>query len=136
MRQDFFTFEPEFKLLISGNHKPSFRNVDEAIKARMHLIPFTVTIPKEKRDPDLREKLKAEWPGILQWAVAGVVEYQRTGLAAPESVRKATDEYFEEENTFHQWIEDCCEVDPSVCGIRDLHRILPAQRADVTWESR
>ena len=113
MRQDFFTFGPEFKLLISGNHKPSLRNVDEAIKARLHLIPFTVTIPKEQRDPDLREKLKAEWPGILQWAIDGAVEYQRVGLAPPECVRAATDEYFSQENTFQQWVEDKCETSPN-----------------------
>ena len=50
MRQDYFDFKPQFKLFISGNHKPSLKSVDEAIKRRFHLIPFTVTIPKEKRD--------------------------------------------------------------------------------------
>src|SRR6185436_7282942 len=64
MRQDFFTFTPEFKLVIVGNHKPGLRNVDEAIRRRFHLVPFTVTIDEEKRDTDLPEKLKAEWPGI------------------------------------------------------------------------
>ncbi len=43
MRQDYFTFLPTFKLIIAGNHKPSLRNVDEAIKRRFNLIPFTVT---------------------------------------------------------------------------------------------
>ena len=45
MRQDFFEFTPQFKLLIVGNHKPSIRNVDEAMKRRLHMVPFTVTIP-------------------------------------------------------------------------------------------
>jgi putative DNA primase/helicase len=73
MRQDFFTFTPQFKLLIAGNYKPSLRSVDEAIRRRFHLVPFVVTIPKEKRDGKLFEKLKAEWPGILQWALSMVV---------------------------------------------------------------
>ena len=30
MRQDFFEFTPQFKLMIAGNHKPSLRSVDEA----------------------------------------------------------------------------------------------------------
>jgi putative DNA primase/helicase len=63
MRQDFFEYNPQFKLFITGNHKPSLRSVDEAIRRRFHLIPFTVTIPPEQRDPDLAEKLKTEWPG-------------------------------------------------------------------------
>ena len=58
-----FEYLPQLKLLISGNHKPGLRSVDEAIRRRFHLIPFTVTIPPEERDPELAEKLKAEWPG-------------------------------------------------------------------------
>jgi putative DNA primase/helicase len=45
MRQDFFEYVPQFKLVVAGNHKPGLRNVDEAIRRRLHLIPFTVTIP-------------------------------------------------------------------------------------------
>lgn len=41
MRQDFFEFTPQFKLLIAGNHKPGLRSVDEAIRRRFYLIPFT-----------------------------------------------------------------------------------------------
>jgi putative DNA primase/helicase len=71
MRQDFFEFTPQFKLLIAGNHKPTLRSVDEAIKRRFNLIPFTVTIPAEERDPDFAEKkLQPEWPGILGTEVA------------------------------------------------------------------
>ena len=47
MRQDYFEFVPQFKLVIAGNHKPGLRSVDEAIRRRLNLIPFTVTIPAE-----------------------------------------------------------------------------------------
>src|SRR5205807_8085592 len=63
MRCDFFQFRPEFKLIIAGNHKPGLRSVDEAIRRRLFLVPFTVTIPASERDPRLREKLRAESPG-------------------------------------------------------------------------
>ncbi|MGD7180108.1 phage/plasmid primase, P4 family, partial [Ralstonia pseudosolanacearum] len=65
MRQDFFDYLPQFKLLIAGNHKPAIRNVDEAMKRRLHLIPFTVTVPPERRDGRLTEKLLKERDGIL-----------------------------------------------------------------------
>ncbi len=113
MRQDFFTFEPQFKLLIAGNHKPAFKNLDVALRARLHLIPFTVTIPRERRDPDLSEKLKEEWPGILRWAVDGAVMYHQEGLNPPGAVLNATNEYFEEEDTFLQWVTDKCETGPN-----------------------
>jgi putative DNA primase/helicase len=108
MRQDFFEFVPQFKLLIAGNHKPGLRTVDEAIRRRFHLLPFTITIPVEERDLGLTEKLRAEWPGILQWAVDGCLEWQRSGLAAPEAVRTATDRYLAAEDSLAAWIDDEC----------------------------
>jgi putative DNA primase/helicase len=65
MRQDYFDYVPAFKLVITGNHKPGLQSVDEAMRRRLNLIPFNVTIPKADRDQSLAEKLKAEWPGIL-----------------------------------------------------------------------
>jgi putative DNA primase/helicase len=112
MRQDFFTFIPEFKLLIAGNTKPSLRNVDEAIRRRFNLIPFEVTIPAENRDPDLANKLKAEWPGILTWAIEGCLEWQRIGLAPPEAVIVATDDYLAEEDAVGRFIAECCDLHP------------------------
>src|SRR5207244_2827923 len=53
MRQDFFDFVPQFKLVIAGNHKPGLRSVDEAIRRRFNLVPFGVTIAIEKRDKEL-----------------------------------------------------------------------------------
>jgi putative DNA primase/helicase len=94
MRQDYFTYVPQFKLFIAGNHKPGLRNVDEAIRRRLHLIPFAVKIPADERDPRLADKLRAEWPGILAWAI----------------VTEATDGYLEAEDTIGQWITDCCAL--------------------------
>jgi putative DNA primase/helicase len=108
MRQDYFEFTPQFKLLIIGNHKPSLRNVDEAMRRRMNLIPFTVTIPEGERDEKLPEKLRAEWPGILQWMIDGCAEWQGEGLAKPEAVQKATDDYLAAEDAIAEWITECC----------------------------
>ena len=60
MRQDFFQFVPQFKLLVAGNHKPGLRSVDEAIRRRLHLVPFAVTIPPEDRDLDRSQKIEAD----------------------------------------------------------------------------
>jgi putative DNA primase/helicase len=108
MRQDFFTFQPTFKLVIAGNHKPGLRGVDEAIRRRFHLVPFTVTIPPDQRDLSLPEKLRAEWPGILAWMVEGCLEWQRIGLAPPGAVREATESYLGDEDAIARWVEDCC----------------------------
>ena len=108
MRQDFFTFQPSFKLNIAGNHKPGLRNVDEAIRRRFNLFPFDVKIPAAERNPELPEELKAEWPGILKWMIAGCLEWQSIGLAPPKAVTDATAEYFESEDAFGLWFKECC----------------------------
>jgi putative DNA primase/helicase len=107
MRQDFFEFTPQFKLLIAGNHKPSLRSVDEAMRRRFHLIPFNVTIPPAERDPDLAEKLKAEAPGILAWMIKGCLDWQRERLSPPPIVCEATEAYLASENSVANWIEAC-----------------------------
>ncbi len=109
MRRTSSTSSRTLKLLIVGNHKPSLRNVDEAIRRRILLVPFTVQIPEAERDPKLAEKLKAEWPAILRWMIDGCLEWQRYGLVVPTIVRDATDEYFADQDTLAQWAEEWLE---------------------------
>ncbi len=109
MRQDYFTYTPTYKLFIAGNHRPAFRGVDEAIRRRLHLIPFTVTIPKDEKDPELLDKLKAEWPGILAWAIKGCLRWQNIGLSPPPSVTEATGQYLEAEDTLGRWTGERCK---------------------------
>ena len=113
MRQDFFEFTPQFKLLVAGNHKPSIRNVDEAMRRRLHMVPFTVTIPRAQRDKRLPERLLAECDGILAWALQGCLEWQQTGLKPPATVLAATDEYFEAEDALGRWLQERCELGAS-----------------------
>lgn len=108
MRQDFFEYKPQFKLIIAGNHKPSLRDVDEAMRRRLHLVPFTVTIPTGRRDKTLPERLLAERDGILLWALQGCLEWQRIGLNPPARVVSATEEYLESEDSLGRWIDDEC----------------------------
>jgi putative DNA primase/helicase len=114
MRQDDFQFKPQFKPLISANHKPQLKSVDTAMRRRMNLIPFSVIIPPEKRDNELKAKLREEGPGILQWLIDGCLAYQRVGLAPPKSVVDATDNYFQSEDGVANWIEERCEVGPNL----------------------
>jgi putative DNA primase/helicase len=113
MRGDFFDYTPSFKLFIVGNHKPRLSVVDEAIRRRMLIVPFTVQIPPEERDSHLQEKLKPEWPAILRWCIDGCLDWQRIGLAPPPIVRNATDEYFEDQDIVGQWLEDRMVLDPN-----------------------
>jgi putative DNA primase/helicase len=110
MRQDFFEFRPQFKLWVAGNHQPTLRTVDEAMRRRFNMVPFEVTIPLEERDKDLTAKLRAEWPQILRWLIEGCLAWQAGGLQPPKIVTDATGRYMEAQDAFAAWLEECCEV--------------------------
>jgi putative DNA primase/helicase len=127
MRGDFFEFAPQFKLVIAGNHKPGLRSVDEAIRRRFNLVPFTVHIPPAERDDKLTERLKEEWPGILSWMVEGCLAWQQKGLSPPPVVTQATAEYLESEDALTCWFEDKCE--------RSHHSRTSSSDLFVSWKN-
>ncbi|MCR2045512.1 phage/plasmid primase, P4 family [Anaerosalibacter massiliensis] len=102
-----FEFEPEFKLWMSTNHKPIIRGRDLGIWRRMHLIPFTVQIPDDKVDKNLKYKLKKELTGILNWAVEGALKWHREGLKMPNAVQEAVKEYKSEMDVISAFLEQC-----------------------------
>ncbi|MEH3145211.1 MAG: phage/plasmid primase, P4 family [Methylobacterium frigidaeris] len=110
MRRDFFTYLPQFLLLIMGNNKPNLNNVDDAMRRRFIMLPFkhrpTVV------DPLLQEKLKAEWPAILRWAIEGCLDRQQNGIVRSDRVKEATEAYFATQDLFGQWLAETCDVEP------------------------
>ena len=114
MREDFFTYLPQFKLVFIGNHRPEIRNLDDAIRRRTHLVPFTHKPPVI--DKFLGDKLREEWPAILAWMIEGCLEWQGMlgstgnrceGLLPPPIVQAATEEYFVESDPMGQWLKEC-----------------------------
>lgn len=106
-----FEFRPQFKIAIAGNHPPIIRGDDPAAWRRIKLVPFTVTIPEDERDPELVDKLCAELPGILNWALEGLRDWREHGLQPPEAVRAATEEYRTDMDVLRAWIDECCALD-------------------------
>lgn len=120
MRQDMFEFDPEFLLMVSGNHKPTVRSANKAMQRRLHVIPFEQEIPDKERDTQLRAKLKAEGPAILRWMIDGCLEWQKHGLQPPGTVESATEDYLSSENVLGDWFEECCR--------RDFKALTPFKR--------
>jgi putative DNA primase/helicase len=120
LRAEFFEFLPEFKLWIGTNHKPTVSGTDAGIWRRIRLIPFEVTIPPAKRDKDLLYKLRAELPGILNWAIEGCLKWFDKGLSEPEEVRAATAGYKCEMDVLAGFLNECCRTDTKLC--------IPSQR--------
>jgi putative DNA primase/helicase len=128
MRCDFFSYRPCFKLMIIGNHEPALRNVDDAARRRINIVPF----PYKPRliDKQLEQKLKAEWPGILRWMIEGCLAWQKIGLAPPEIVKAATASYFENQDLFSQWLEEKCDAEPG-----NEHKTATSADLFASWAS-
>jgi putative DNA primase/helicase len=114
LRQEYFEFKPTFKIWLQGNHRPVIRGTEYAIWRRVRLIPFTVKFEGERRDGAMPDRLKAELPGILAWAVAGCLLWQQNGLQPPADVIAATEDYRVESDVLGQFLEDCCETGPGL----------------------
>ena len=109
MRQDDFTYTPQFKLCVIGNHAPVVSTVDEAMRRRFNIVPFVhkPVVP----DLELENRLKAEWAEILRWAIEGGLDWQRHGLVRPNAVKECTQEYFSNQDVLGQWLDDECDVE-------------------------
>lgn len=108
MRQDFTEARPTWKIFLAANHKPNIHGTDYAVWRRIRLVPFTVTIAEDEKDRRLLENLRAEFSGILNWAVSGCLEWQRDGLGEPAEVRQATADYQAEQDTIGEFLLECC----------------------------
>lgn len=104
-----FTFTPQFKLWLAANHKPVIKGTDDGIWRRPRLLPFDVSF-KGREDKQLAQKLDAELPGILRWAVAGAVEWFEHGLGEAPEVTAATAEYRTESDVIGQFLGDEFEL--------------------------
>ncbi len=121
MRENTFRFEITHKLWLMTNHRPALDHLDDAIRGRLHLIPFDRTWNRPghpepdpalpEGDKDLMQKLRAEGEGILAWLVAGAVAYHQDGLEPPLEVVSMTREFFKELDPLGRWLDehDACE---------------------------
>ena len=112
-----FEYRPEFKLWINTNYKPQISGNDDGIWSRVKLIPFSVYIPPEKRDPHLKDYLRErEIDKILNWALEGLKLWQKEGLEMPEEMKVATMDYRSEMDVMQKFLNDCTKPN-SKCNV-------------------
>ena len=117
--QSYFSFKPQFKILIAGNHQPELRSVDTALLKRVLIAPMDRVA--EEPDVMLGEKLREEAGMILRWMLEGCLSWQRIGLSPPETVLNITQEYAEMEDTLMSWVDEEIDFDEGAwCATSDL----------------
>lgn len=112
MRQDHFTYVPQFKLLIVGNHKPQLGTVNDAARRRFIIVPFLHK--PAKPDAQLMNKLRAEYPAVLRWMIDGCIDWSANGISIPDAVKEATSEYFEEQDLLGRFLAEKCICSPEL----------------------
>jgi putative DNA primase/helicase len=122
-----FSFKPTHKMWLAFNHKPVISDNSPGMWRRIRLIPFRCKFKEAEADKGLLEKLKAESPGVLNWAIKGCLAWQKEGLDVPRIVAEATSEYQDESDVLSPFLDDCCVLDPnsSVASI-DLWTVYQA----------
>lgn len=104
------TFPPSFALWLAANDSPVIRDDDEGAWSRVRRIPFVHPLPPEKRDPTMRERLRAPdvQQAILSWAVEGCLAWQRHGLGTCRAVEVSTAEYREDMDRAASFFAERC----------------------------
>jgi putative DNA primase/helicase len=107
-----FEYRPQFKIWLATNHKPAIWETSDAIWRRIKLIEFNRQFTGHRADVALREKLEAELPGILAWAVKGCTAWQKVGLREPQRISRATLGYRQESDQIGRFFKDRCDLQP------------------------
>src|SRR5688572_2590910 len=135
--QESFEFKPAFKLFLVTNHAPKVDPDDDAMWRRIHVIPLICQVPEHLRDPKVKAHLTdpvAAGPAILQWLLKGCLDWQREGLKIPAVVQQATDEYRASQDSFGDFISDCCVLESDAwVSSEDLHEEFDSWSSDRGW---
>ena len=123
--KEFFEYYPQFKIWLAVNNKPQFDATDSALVNRLRVIPFNVNLAAKlgikTLDRNFGAKLRAEFPGILNWALEGLKLWQEEGLGTCEEVVAAVEEYKLENDNVTPFLEDNCVKGPYSISKTDLY---------------
>ncbi len=132
----FASWTPTHKLMIVGNHRPVISGGDHGIWRRVRLVPFNEKITDEECDSRLPEKLRAEGAGVLNWALAGLRDWQQQGLNPPASVKAAVAAYHSDMDIMGEWMDDHTETNLSArTETAVLYRAYEKWAKDSGWKN-
>ncbi|MHB9031908.1 MAG: phage/plasmid primase, P4 family [Anaerolineae bacterium] len=117
-----FEYTPQFKLWLVANDAPRVADSDSGLWRRILRVPFAHQIPEAERDPNVKAQLtnlELAGPAILAWCVKGCLEWQRSGLLVPTSVRESTEAYRAENDPLREFYTECCFFDPQAQATRE-----------------
>ena len=120
LHQEFFEFHPKLKIWLGVNHLPRVLDDSDGFWRRVKRINFPVKFvdaanaqPGDKvKDLSLMERLKDEYPGILNWIAQGAARWYKEGLRTPDTVASNTTEYRKDSDPLDVFLSSRCFIDP------------------------
>lgn len=127
LHRDPVTFKPEALIFMATNHLPEIRGTDDGIWRRVKLLEWKASF-KGREDKGIEDRLKAEAPGILSWALDGALEWYRAGkkLNEPDSVRLSTEDMRKQSDFLGSFIPEWL--------VADDDSWLPRSEVKAVWD--
>ena len=110
------SFTPSHTLVLYTNHLPKVGATDEGTWRRLIVIPFNAVFEGSNDRKNYADYLyEHAGPYILTWIIEGAQRIIKKGfhLTNPKIVQDAIDAYRGSNDWLADFIDECCEVDPS-----------------------
>lgn len=112
--KDPVTTRPTAKIMIATNAPPRFNDKTNAIWRRLLIVPFQKEVKEDEQIKDLSDQLKAELPGIFNWALEGVKKLNEAGrFFIPEVSKRMLEEHRKDSDPARTFLLDCCTYSPN-----------------------
>lgn len=106
---DTFTYSFKGGMIIACNGVPVFSDdKGNHVFERLLVLNITKSIPEEKRDPDIAEKMEREKDGIFAWMLEGLMRFRENGnhLTIPKRSRESADELRKKSDSVYQYLSE------------------------------
>lgn len=115
LNQNSFSFIPGFTPLIDTNHKLWMRDRTIFDRGSVILFEFNQVFTGNNADSSMDEKLRQEYPGILNWMLEGWADYcaaapNGRNWIIPKSMADTLNEYSHESDSMEQFISETYTV--------------------------
>lgn len=101
---------PKAKLLWAMNELPRVPSANDGLFRRVKVVEIE-PIPESERDPEIKEQIKTEGAGILNWALDGLERLRKRGsFEVPDAVRDATARWREVNDVPAMFVAEECET--------------------------
>lgn len=107
LHQNEFTFTPKFKLILNTNFLPVVTDGTIFKSGRVKVVSFDKHFGEDEQNKRLKDELRKEADGILNWMIEGLYLYRKEGLKPPAAVQQSTEEYESDSDKIGRFISEC-----------------------------